>query len=70
MIKPQDTRPQANSHRVIHMSGINSDIPLYGIYKYVIRELTQYHKYKDMDTNSGTSRFEEYNYIEEMLIFS
>ena len=70
MIKPQGSIPQPKSLHVNNMSSIYTDIPLYALYKDVIKEPPQKQQDKDTDTNTYTYIFEEENYTEEILKFA
>ena len=52
------------------MYGIDADIPLDNLDEYVIKGHPQEQQDKDTDDNPETSRFEEDNYSEEILIFT
>ena len=69
-IKPQATIPQTNSRCINNMYVIDTDIPLDALDEDIIKEQHQYHKDKETYNHTNTSRFEEYNYSEDMLRFA
>ena len=69
-IKLQAKCHQENSLCVDHMYGKDTDIPLDAIDRDSIKETLKERQDKYTDTNPYTSRFEEDNYSEGMLIVS